>query len=270
MSEPQEGALITGSGFPFELSDLVSWTVRRKDGTVTMFRLTDFGKEVGAASSEAVHYPARTEVHLSQYCSHFPKGKEYFKGDDGLILAIGDYSGARSDHDEFDFVIDCGDVLDLKKQAPTKLLTGDPELVEKLEPATVETNLDTRVLKIDWWDRRAPDLLPQFWTELNKLIYGKVMTCCVGGHGRSGTSFVCLLLNNAPDYDALDAIIHLRAVHCPRAIESVVQHEYINDVARHLGREPNAREATTIKDYKAAFKASTKLTAVKTRERLGW
>ena len=96
------------------------------------------------------------------------------------------------------------------------------------------------------------------------------MTACVGGHGRSGTSFVCLLLNNAPDYDALDAIVHVRAVHCPRAIESIFQHEYIDDVATFLGREANAKKASSINDYKAAFWASEKPTAVATRKALGW
>ena len=148
-----------------------------------------------------------------------------------------------------------------------EILSGDVNLTQTLRPYRAP-RFFSRVLKIDWEDRAAPDVLPEFWVELNKRLVGDVMTCCQGGHGRSGTALVCLLLVNAPDYDARDAIVHLRASHCPRAIESAVQHDYIDDVAKFLGREPNALAVREITDYKAAFATSEKATAVRFRELL--
>ena len=288
----QKGDTFKGSDkvFPFQLQDLVSWTVRRTDGSVSRFTLADSAREalaptkkggtkIGGGPVEAAacytDYTGRVQqTHLQEYCDHIPKDPIVEFDDTGegarfapLRLYVGDMFGAKKTKDDFDFVIDGGDVISLYGNKSAAVLEGDQELVMALRNHTIYVP-DTRVLKIDWADRKAPDVLPEFWVELNKLLYGDVMTCCQGGHGRSGTSFVCLLLVNAPDYDAKDAITHLRAVHCPRAIESVVQHDYINDVAKSLGRKANAHEVGAIKDYKVAFSASTKPTAVRFRESL--
>ena len=267
----QKGETFKGNDqvFPFKLEDLVSWTVRRTDGSVSRFTLTDSARETashgktkiggGPVSEITSSYMERTQPRLSEFCQHTPKDPIAEFDDKGegarfapLRLYVGDMGGARKEKDNFDFVIDGGDVISLYGSQASSVLEGDSELVLALKSLTVFVPA-TRVLKLAWLDRAAPDVLPMFWVELNKHLYGDVMTCCQGGHGRSGTSFVCLLMVNAPDYDAKDAITHLRAVHCPRAIESVVQHDYINDVARFLGRKENAHEVKTIKDYKVEF-----------------
>ena len=270
---------LKSGNFPFKLDNLKSWTLKRTDGTVTKFVLSNAAltetKQDGIArlpttSSQTTN---RTTSGYGSYCAHTPGNvpSAIFERPEGpLKLWVANMAGARATKDKFEFVIDAGDIVSLYTgKYDSKLLDGDPELVAALNPYGV-TIPRTRLLKIDWDDRQAPDVIPEFWAHLNELIYGDVMTCCVGGHGRSGTTFACLLLNNAPDYDALDAIIHLRACHCPRAIESIVQHEYINDVAKYLGREENAKQASLISDYKAAFMASTKPTAIATRKYLGW
>ena len=263
-------------GFPFKLEDLRSWTLKRSDGTVTKFVLSNenistYQSPAQQALTQTTTVQSRVTSGYGDFCQHKPGEvpSALFERPEGpLKLWVANMSGARTTKDNFDFVIDAGDILSLYGYN-NKLLEGDSELVQALKPFAVEYP-KTRILKIDWNDRQAPDVVPEFWSELNKWIYGDVMTCCVGGHGRSGTTFTCLLLNNAPDYDALDAVIHLRAVHCPRAIESIIQHDYINDVARHLGREENAKKAGQITDYRGAFMASKKPTAIATRKYLGW
>ena len=284
---------MTGSGsdsqgvFPYKLEDLKAWIIRRKDGSVARFALVTAAQVAADATAStsvrsmgqgytSMYGPNSTSGRVTSsfgdYCSHkpgeiaaavFPRA-----GADPLRLWVASMQGARATRDTFDFVVDCGDIF-TEWHMPGKVLSGDPELSQLLQPWIVKQE-SARILKIDWDDRQAPTVEPEFWTQLNKTLSGDVMTCCVGGHGRSGTSFVCLLLNNAPDYDALDAIVHLRAVHCTRAIESVSQHEYINEVAKHLGREANAKLSHDIKDYKAAFTASQKPTAIKTKKRLEW
>ena len=276
------GAAISPGVFPFKLEDLKSWIIKRKDGTVTRVLLT-----TAAVVNKGNNTDTKTEVietkttgttgrvvhGFGTFCNHKPDSDpivEFTREDSSVLrLYIGSMSGARAAKDTFDFIVDCGDIFNTWQLKGDKVLSGDEELATALQPY-ISTPTETRILKVDWDDRAAAPVLPEFWPELDKLIYGDVMTCCVGGHGRSGTSFVCLLLTNAKDYDALDAIVHLRAVHCPRAIESVAQHEYINEVATFLGRTANAKAAEGITDYKQTFMQSTKPTAVATRKALGW
>lgn len=269
--------------FPFKLENLESWTIKRTDGTVTKFTLTTVKVPKGAsqrditeAESNATSWFAKP-MSLSTYCNHIPKTPTFYIGAKeraertGLSSPLGLYVGSISSKnvkDDFDFIIDGGGVI-ATYDLSDNILEGDEQLVEMLREHTTFTPA-VRVLKVDWLDRKAPRLAPSFWTALNEQVHGDVMTCCQGGHGRSGTAFACLLLCNAPDYDALDAIIHLRAVHCARAIESAEQHDYINTVAEFLGRQGNARELGEVHDYKAAFRAMTKPTALMTKQQLEW
>lgn len=269
------------AGFPYSLSDLKYWIIKRTDGTSVKFVLNrdkveeqkDYSPGLGAQIQKQIPSEASTSMNrsyaLSDFCHHTPINPLWVSEDNAVALYVGDAPGAKKEWEKFDFVIDGGDVINLAFRKDAEL-AGDRKLVE-LASQYLTGIPETRVLQIDWWDRKAPDLIPAFWTALSKEIKGDVMTCCQGGHGRSGTAFVCLLLNFAPDYDALDAVVHLRAVHCPRAIESKVQHMYINDVASYLGRKPNAgEELDDIKDFKKLFMESTKPTAVRTREWLKW
>lgn len=269
------GMFATNGKFPFKFEDLKSWTVRRTDGTITKYVLTSAPVAGGSTSASSAGSSstaaAKTTSSLGDYCTHKPGTTPTvtFERDGSPIrMWIGNMSGAKATRDTFHYIVDCGDIFS-SWNIPDKILTGDKELAEDLLQYTESPEV-TRILKIDWDDRQAPKVLPEFWNQLNDRIVGDIMTCCVGGHGRSGTSFACLLLVNAPDYDALDAIVHIRAVHCPRAIESIVQHEYIDKVAEYLGRKGNSKEASTIKDYKALFMASKKPTAVRTQKELGW
>lgn len=256
------------STFPFVMSDLKGWVFKYANGTTAQFSLKPYVSS--AATQAASSTGSRVGPSLSAFCDHTPTDIPvaiFDKREQGtLSLWVAGISGARRTMNTFDYVIDGGDVLSIG-QVKGNILSGDQGLAEGLR-AFVSASPETKLLKIDWEDRGAPLLFPEFWTNLNERIWGDVMTCCVGGHGRSGTSFVCLTLVNAPDYDAFDAIVHLRAVHCPRAIESVAQLDYINSVAKFLGRKENAKDAMNVTDYKATFAASTKPTAVLTRAQL--
>ena len=71
-----------------------------------------------------------------------------------------------------------------------------------------------------------------------------------------------------PSYTPLDAFIHLRAVHCPRAIESTAQHKYINEVGIALGREGNMPALGNVHNYKEAFEQSKNKDAQRIRKLL--
>lgn len=273
--------------FPYTLEDLLYWVVKRTTGEIVKYQLVDTPgipghkseKEVKALSivPKAGSTSTPVQTGFSDWCNHHPAKEpvwEYAPEEGSPYpyqrLFIADAAGMRNHKEEFDIVLDCGDVLsDYYALRGQSLLIGAKSLTEGLEEHIIGQTDSPKVLKITWADRKAPFLHPSFWPALAQRLEGDVLINCVGGHGRSGTALVCLMMALNPDYDAYDAIVHLRAMHCPRAIESFEQHEYINLVATFLNRKANAKDIHTIQSYKAAFLAIKKESAAPYQARFG-
>lgn len=266
--------------FPFTISDIVGWVIKRKDGTVIKYNLVtsdDIKKRaVGLSIVKPGGYSQTWNAggkksSYSAWCDHEPhpdkKDPPIFAAD-GIALWIGDCIGARKVKSEFDVCIDGGNVLDVPGEHDLPILYGDPGLKSKLsrfltvEPKTETSSLGPRILKIRWADRAIPPVKPEFWSALltelraerdrRKLTPAdplRVMTICMGGHGRSGTAAASLIMCLS-DYTPLDALTHVRAMHCARAIESKAQHEYLNTLAASLGRSEDALEAEKVPSFK--------------------
>ncbi len=189
-----------------------------------------------------------------------------------IIPVIGDVAGGRKMFDNFDLVIDGGYVVpdNYVPRKPVQALAGDANWVKYMEKFVVAQGTPThaKIIQINWADRQAPPLYPEFFLEIVKQFKkGKILTLCQGGHGRSGTALTSLMMALS-EYSPLDAITHLRAVHCPRAIESKIQHQYLNWVGNVLGREENALEADTVGNFKDRFMTLTAPCAKKYQDRL--
>jgi hypothetical protein len=265
---------VSANVFPFDLTDLKYWVTKRKDGIIVKHTLdegrstreskttamTTYGKGTAWSQAATVH----TQARLSDFCVHNPVEPLFLTtelneaNNPRIALYIADAAGARSHRARFDYIIDGGNVI--FNPAPS-VFSGDAALAAELEQYS-KTKPTTRVLKIDWEDRKDPPLRPEFWRALSEKVSGKVLVCCQGGHGRSGSSAVALMMMLS-DYTAKEAIIHLRALHCPRAIESHIQHDYLNEVSAWLERAEDAHEVEEIKDYREAFRtlAQTNVTA---------
>lgn len=253
------------AGFPYGLADLDYWIIRRTDGTVIKHLLENsqgakkfdpiihFPHQASGAYSGGQALQKGTQKTISEWCRHDPITPIFMTPP--VELYIADSLGAKAHQNDFDIIIDCGKIFTPYEAVPgtRSALTGDPELVEALEHHSIWEIVPKRILKIDWADRAAPDLDPKFWADLASHIKGEVMITCHGGHGRSGTALTCLMLALNPEYSTKDAITHLRAMHCPRAIESVDQHKYIDTVAVSLGRKADGGEIGKVKDFRAAF-----------------
>ena len=267
METTQSTALTTTKAnaeiFPFTLADLDSWVIKRHDGTIVKYILDTKDKSRMRALTDPHAYsssgPAATNQQyagyhatgLSSYCNHAPKDDPSWSDPQGrFTLHMADEYGAKTNKHKFDMVLDCGAVV--PDYAQPASLYGDPIMVQALKKHDLTPPNKPRILRFDWPDRQAPDLHPQFWVDLIPHLKGRVIVNCQGGHGRSGTALVCLMMAQS-DYDALDAITHLRAIHCPRAIESSVQHAYINWMAEFLGRNKNADDAAKVKNFKDRF-----------------
>lgn len=260
--------------FNFSLSELDYWIIRRKDGETVKYVLNNQVDLVTGSTYPTTNnhhstvLPAQqglgyggmpnTQGTWQHHCQH--DGEVLIsRSPKDAYLYIADAAGCRRSHDLYEFVLDCGDILNPVKttvhdpDAPSGLLTGDKELVDALDQFA-DATVPARVLQIDWDDRQAPLLDPAFWPTIAKMLDGHSILCaCQGGHGRSGTALTALLMCYHPEYSARDAIIHLRAMHCARAIESVKQHEYLDAVATHLGRKANANSTSEITSFRDAF-----------------
>jgi hypothetical protein len=253
--------------FPYALDDLKYWVVKRKTGEIVRYTLTPDATVPSKATGNTtvlnlVKPVAHTAYSLGEWCKHDPKpdpvwahkGKKGGKYPLDIKLFIADAPGARAHKEKFDFCIDGGDVIsDIYAERSSSILSGDADLATALDKYTLSTMDGPRVLKVAWNDRKAPFLHPEFWGDFASLIYGNVLTICQGGHGRSGTSLVCLMMVLNPEYGAADAITHLRAMHCPRAIESYEQHGYIDEVADFLKRKADSSSVHSITNFKEAF-----------------
>ena len=262
---------VAGAVFPYGLADLKYWIIKRKDGSVIKFVLQEGTKSDPRLTAGEKSAESSAQLLLAHaWCHHFPVNPVYMEK--GLSLYIADDVGVKKDGPNFDVVIDCGDVVKFTNGAffEERVFAGDRTLVKKFDQFQLLSGKFPRVLKIQWWDRCAPDLTPAFWPALAEELKnaGRVVINCQGGHGRSGTGIVCLLMAYIPSYTPLDAFIHLRAVHCPRAIESKAQHDYINSVGLALGREGNMPSLGTVDNYKEAFEQSKNQDAQRLRKLL--
>lgn len=250
----------TINAFPFSLANLLYWVTKRRNGTMIKYVIQDREAiTIRQTALQRIHsaYQGATEDIIPwkgrsfrNLCHH--NGDIAVFEQDKVQLFIADSAGAVKDPTSYNFIIDCGGVFESSTRLNRSILGWDSELKRELSHFSTRP-CAPRILTIDWKDREAPDLAPGFWPALAGMVTGKVMANCQGGHGRSGTAIVCLLMALNPAYSAKDAIVHLRARHCPRAIESSQQHAYIDQVAEFLGREANTKEAIKVGNFKAEF-----------------
>ena len=254
------------AAFGFELKELDYWMIKRKDGETVKYVLSANNHTHTQSPPKA---PSQASAGYSGYaagnwfggsairaCHH--DGADLIYRANGINLYIADAAGCRRNHGLHDFTLDCGDILNVGTEPrPTSdysgVLLGDEELVIALDDYVEDASQPSRILQIDWDDRKRPWVSPEFWPALAKLLSGDVLCACQGGHGRSGTALTSLIMCLNPEYSAKDAIVHLRAMHCPRAIESSEQHEYLDLVAHALGREEDAKQVHLIKSFRDEF-----------------
>ncbi|MCK5016317.1 MAG: hypothetical protein KAS32_04520 [Candidatus Peribacteraceae bacterium] len=131
-----------------------------------------------------------------------------------------------------DLVIDCADVAEPKIQ----LFGVDPVLFPFI-------GAPSRIL-IDWPDMKVPDLEKSDWEiivkgieKLYKSRKGKelnILACCIGGHGRTGTTLSILAAMTVLKGKKKQCpVTFIRDNYCDEAVESESQKDYIEDITGH-------------------------------------
>lgn len=175
-------------------------------------------------------------------------------------ISIAGAKGADVDYESADIVIDCAGITKKDFNNPVgSLLSGTARLVDAVKESI--THPDT--LFIDWPDMKTPKVGPKFWTMLLEAIPDKsrVVVCCVGSHGRTGTAMACLIAANALTLgkenvpDAVDIIKFVRKNHCSKAVETQSQEDYVAKVVANFkdpGNQEEVKRQWALND--AAFK----------------
>lgn len=95
------------------------------------------------------------------------------------------------------------------------------------------------LIRLHWTDMGVPPVGRAFWRKLLRMLpEGRIVACCIGGHGRTGTCLASLLVAN--DRMCADqAIDFIRENHCDRAIETLGQESYIRSLQTDRQAELN-------------------------------
>lgn len=112
------------------------------------------------------------------------------------------------------------------------LYVPEATLPDKYESLRAHTRVTPDTIVIPWPDFGVPPVKPTFWAALiERLPPGKVIVCCDGGHGRTGTALASLLIVGMK-MSAQDATKFVRDHHCEWAIESDGQERYLAALER--------------------------------------
>lgn len=166
------------------------------------------------------------------------KGRKFFGAGYGGISPL-----------KYDLTIDlAGLATSSRKGRPLVTSPNMPQMAADLNGLVDQP---AKILELDWEDQKAIPAGAPFWKKMWELLpKGRILVCCFGSHGRTGTALASLVLTSgAPEItSALDAILLIRAKHCEKAIESNRQLDYLDRLADELGLTSDAYESVTIMD----------------------
>lgn len=90
-------------------------------------------------------------------------------------------------------------------------------------------------ITLDWPDGGLPPVKASFWRALIEACAARkapLVIHCIGGHGRTGTALAAILI--AYSIPADDAVEFVREHHCHKAIETLAQERYLDDLDEEL------------------------------------
>jgi len=168
-------------------------------------------------------------------CSH--SGEKVVWAHEGRELVAADRDGAQVALWDAAAVVDLGRVL--VAGPPKAVMHGSDPRFEELEDLIPHPV----VLRLDWPDGSVLPAPPAFWRRLWDLLpKGRVLVCCQGGHGRTGTALAALLVV-VGGFTAEEALRYVRLTHCPQAVETWEQEDYLNWLGERVkGGEANGRK----------------------------
>jgi hypothetical protein len=144
------------------------------------------------------------------------EGKQFYGGTGSAIRGLGTTGTAA-------MILDCASVV-TKSDFSKEFIRSGPKEFEALNAVSVPPP----IVHFDWADHSAPwHVKLDFWVKLLGLLpQGRIIACCVGGHGRTGTCLAALMIA-ATGCSGEQAVQWIRTKHCDKAIEGEAQPKYL-------------------------------------------
>ena len=151
------------------------------------------------------------------------------------------FAGAQGAHvdvgSDLSLVVDLAGQFKQPNPADVRVDTqGQPSILDTLKNTVPSVN----TVRVTWPDYGVPSVHYQFWKTLwscladDSIPEGRVVLCCIGGHGRTGTGLASLYLtqplNKKKRASPTQAIDFIRIHHCGNAIESPSQEKYLKEI----------------------------------------
>ena len=240
--------------FFWEVIDQISLPFEEQEGTTTMWNDNynrqstwnlgdDVGKKNKNNNAPYTGYQGQATFKSKQCPTHTgTKTIWTITNEKGEVTEL---AGAQGSHvtidDELSLVIDLAGMFKKPAGDPIKFSgftkstdESDPEVAWGKDMSDLKDYVHfPSVLRIENPDMGIPPVGYKFWSRLAELLpIGRVVCCCVGGHGRTGTALAALMIATDPNISAADAIKNVRELHCKNAIESATQESYLERLVK--------------------------------------
>jgi hypothetical protein len=168
-------------------------------------------------------------VIYSSGCSH--KGEQVVFEADGKKLYGSSWQGLNEYSKKWDLIIDLADNVVPRYVPPPFVRANSADRWKDLNAFAESPDTKTisaELLSLTWPDMSAPRATLQFWFALWSRLPEKTVIACVGGHGRTGTALVSLMIASGIDY--YTALETVRKDHCKKAVETFAQEQYLHQL----------------------------------------
>lgn len=201
-------------------------------------------------SGTVTTYSPSTSYGYMNHESHVHKGDKVIYEKDGKQLFAGNGRGVNEYLPNWELIIDLANNLGWGKEGTIK--SRSAKRFDVLKKYVTEKSLTAEILQLDWPDGGVIPASLDFWLHLWKLLPPRTVMMCIGGHGRTGTCMVALMVAAGEDY--YWALEKVRTDHCDRAVETLNQALYLHNLYQQmLIRELTVAEKSGDQDQIAFF-----------------
>lgn len=158
------------------------------------------------------------------YDSHNHKGEKIVYESDKKQLFAASSGGLEPSSGKWDLIIDLANNVKTPIPFIKPLSTSRFQDLKKYVYSSSPVKSD--VLQLDWPDQAVPPVGLDFWLKLWDMLPPKTVVACMGGHGRTGTCLVALMIASGLDY--YTALSQARSEHCNNAVENTNQEKYLH------------------------------------------
>lgn len=165
--------------------------------------------------------------------SHKHYGDKVIFEYEGKQLFASNSSSLDEKSGKWNLIIDLAGIVTMPRNASFIREDAKPQFKSLSKHLDKDEALPSDVLRLFWNDMSIPPCGIEFWVEMWKVLPEKTVIGCMGGHGRTGTCIASLIIASG-QMDYWQALEHVRKEHCKKAVENLVQEQYLHAIYMEL------------------------------------